>query len=78
MLLGVSGPLLCMADMSPFWFCIYLNGIWKSGGENRTVCEVHTALLLTCGSGPLHMHGSYESNFNIRINFKIINFDINL
>jgi len=24
------------------------------------------------------MHGSYESNFNIRINFKIINFDINL
>jgi len=33
---------------------------------------------MTCGSGPLHMHGSYESNFNIRINFKIINFDINL
>ena len=29
--LGVSGPLLCMADMSPFLFCIYLNSVWKSG-----------------------------------------------
>jgi hypothetical protein len=26
-------------------------------------------LVLTCGSGPLHMHGSYKSNFNIGINF---------
>jgi hypothetical protein len=49
--LGVSGPLLRMADMSPFWFCIYLNGVWKSGGENRTVCEVHTTLLLTLWKG---------------------------
>ena len=30
-LLGVSGQLLCMADMSPFWFCIYLNSVQKSG-----------------------------------------------
>jgi hypothetical protein len=29
--LGVSGPLLRMAYMSPFWFGIYLNSVWKSG-----------------------------------------------
>jgi len=44
----------------------------------RDGCMISMFVTLTCGSGPLHMHGSYESNFNIRINFKIINFDINL
>jgi hypothetical protein len=50
--LGVSGPLLRMGDMSPFWFCIYLNGVWKSGGENRAVCEVHTLLLTPWKGAP--------------------------
>ena len=33
---------------------------------------------LTCGSRPLYMHGSYESNFNIRNSIKIIGVDVNL
>jgi len=34
--LGVSGPLLRMADMSPFWFCTFLNSVWKSGFQTGT------------------------------------------
>ena len=33
--------------------------------------------LSTCGSGPLHMHSSYKSNFIIRISIKIIGIDVN-
>ena len=39
--LGVSGPLLRMADMSP-WFCTFINSVWKKSGlkTKKTVIKL--------------------------------------
>ena len=48
------------------YYFYYVNRAGKRPAEQNTVFVRFGTMLMTCGSGPLHTHGSYESNFNFK------------